>query len=196
MPLNDARGHIVPAAADIASRQALLDLSLSIGDIKTCSSLNQASAFVSSLAAAGVTVSAENPVYVSVGGVLRAWDGTSWRAVGAGTVSFESNGDVALFDITTTAGAPLVVKTGTQSAFTENHQYGNGYLPMVWFTTPFPSRLLSVQVTPVYKNSGAYPATSSRPPFVDTASRTGFRVMYPGETSPAVHSVMWTAIGC
>ena len=195
MPLTDARGHTVPAAADIASRQALLDLSLSIGDIKTCSSLRQASAFVSSLAAAGVTVSAENPVYVSVGGVLRAWDGTTWRPVG-GEVSFESVGDVALVPLDAVSGAQVVVKTGTQSAFTTDHSYGNGYLPVVWFTTPFPSRVLSVQVTPVYKNSGAYPATSSRPPFVDTVSRTGFRVMYPGETSPAVHSVMWTAIGC
>ncbi|WP_172193443.1 hypothetical protein [Actinomyces faecalis] len=86
MPLTDARGHTVPAATDLASRQALLDLSLSIGDIKTCSSLSQASAFVSSLAAAGVRASADKPVYVRIAGVLRAWDGTRWEAVQAGDV--------------------------------------------------------------------------------------------------------------
>ena len=161
-----------------------------VGGILTAADLTEATRFLS-----GVPASAENPVYVSVGGVLRAWDGTTWRPVG-GEVSFESVGDIALVPLDAVSGAQVVVKTGSVSAFTTDHSYGNGYLPMTWFTTPFPSRVLSVQVTPVYKNSGAYPATSSRPPFVDTVSRTGFRVIYPGETSPAVHSVMWTAIGC
>ena len=161
-----------------------------VGGILTAADLTEATRFVS-----GVPASAANPVYVQIGGVLRAWDGTTWRPVG-GEVSFESVGDIALVPLDAVSGAQVVVKTGSVSAFTTDHSYGNGYLPMTWFTTPFPSRVLSVQVTPVYKNSGAYPATSSRPPFVDTVSRTGFRVMYPGETSPAVHSVMWTAIGC
>lgn len=86
MPLTDARGHTVPTATDLASRQALLDLSLSIGDIRTCSSMSQATSYVSSLAAAGVRASADRPVYVRVAGVLQAWDGTAWGPVRAADI--------------------------------------------------------------------------------------------------------------
>lgn len=84
MPTTDIRGHKVPLATDLASRQSLLDLSLSIGDIKTVTSQTAAQTYVNSLKSAGVSISADSPVYVNVDGVLRAWNGVSWADVGDG----------------------------------------------------------------------------------------------------------------
>ena len=82
----DARGHTVPIGNDFAQRKSLTNLSLSIGDTKTCQSEAAAnlrvSEITSALSAAGLPpISADNPVYVSradLGGVLMRHDGTRW----------------------------------------------------------------------------------------------------------------------
>lgn len=137
----------------------------------------------------------DKPVYVRVGGVLQAWDGAAWAPVGAGTVAFEADGGATILASSQTlTAAQMIVKTGTVSAYT-TIKYGNSYMPLVTFREPFPSRILSVQVTAVYKPQG-WDTRSTITPMVDIASTTGFRVVYPGETSSQVHAYMWTAIGC
>ncbi|WP_103061594.1 hypothetical protein [Actinomyces qiguomingii] len=80
MSYKDARGHTVPAGTDQASRQSLLDLSLSIPSIPTCTSASAATQHVTRLAAAGVTASAADPVLVWRTDLqqLVSWDGTAW----------------------------------------------------------------------------------------------------------------------
>lgn len=130
-----------------------------------------------------------------VGGVLQAWDGDDWRPVGAGTVSFESDGGATVLSSSEPlSAAQMIVKTGTVSAYT-SIQYGNAYMPVVTFQAPFPSRLLSVQVTAVYSPQG-WDTPSKALPMVDIANQKSFRVVYPGETGTSVHAFMWTAIGC
>ena len=91
----DARGHTVPTGSDFAQRKSLTDLSLSIGDIKTCASEAAANLYVAdvtaALSAAGLPpISAENPVYVSrsdLGGAFYRHDGSAWMALGDVDVS-------------------------------------------------------------------------------------------------------------
>ena len=83
MSTADARGHRVPSGTDQASRQALLDLSLSIPSIKTVASQAARDLHVQALAAVGAGASPESPVFVyrTDIGVIQAWNGTSWRTV-------------------------------------------------------------------------------------------------------------------
>ena len=84
----DARGHTVPTGSDFAQRKSLTDLSLSIGDIETCSSEAAADLYVSTitsaLSAAGLPpISAGNGLYVWRRDlrVLTRFDGAAWTDV-------------------------------------------------------------------------------------------------------------------
>lgn len=83
MSTADARGHRIPSGTDQASRQALLDLSLSIPSIKAVASQAAGDLHVQALAAVGVNASPESPVftYRTDIGVIQAWNGSSWRTV-------------------------------------------------------------------------------------------------------------------
>ncbi|CED90630.1 hypothetical protein [Actinomyces succiniciruminis] len=86
MSYKDARGHTVPAGTDQASRQSLLDLSLSIPSIPAASSATAATQHVTALADAGVTISAASPVLVWRTDLQQmvSWDGSSWTNVTPG----------------------------------------------------------------------------------------------------------------
>ena len=88
----------------------------------------------------------------------------------------------------------MIVKTGILSGYT-TLQYGNGYLDVMRFKTPFPNRILTVQITPMFVNGGSYPAVDTRMPMLDWVKKEGFRAMYPGENRQTVHSLSWLAIG-
>lgn len=80
MSTTDARGHKIPEGTDPASRQSLLDLSLSIPSVATAGSLSAANEHVARLRQAGITATADAPVIVwrSDVNVLTAWDGKNW----------------------------------------------------------------------------------------------------------------------
>lgn len=104
----DARGHTVPTGSDFSQRKSLTDLSLSIGDIKTCASEAAANLYISdltaALSAAGLPpISAANPAYVAradTGGELWMHDGTRWtliaKAVPPATTLKQYEGPAAL----------------------------------------------------------------------------------------------------
>ena len=89
MSYKDARGHTVPAGTDQASRQSLLDLSLSIPSIPARPSYTAATQYVTALADAGVTISAAAPVLVWRTDLQQmvSFNGTGWNIVTPGTVS-------------------------------------------------------------------------------------------------------------
>lgn len=82
MSTQDARGHIVPAGSDPATRQSILDLSLSIPSVRTCSSQAEAVKHVDALKNAGVTATAAAPIFVfrSDLATLFWWDGKKWSS--------------------------------------------------------------------------------------------------------------------
>lgn len=84
---------------------------------------------------------------------------------------------------------PLIVKTGQNTDFGSN-AFGNQYLGQVGFTTPFPNELLSVQITPIHADGATI-----APFALDIANKNGFRVFYPGVSSLAKRSYLWTAFG-
>lgn len=84
---------------------------------------------------------------------------------------------------------PLIVKTGQNTDF-GNIAFGNQYVAQVGFTTPFPNELLSVQITPIHTDNATI-----APFALDIANKNGFRVFYPGVTTPVKRSYLWTAFG-
>lgn len=196
MSTTDARGHKVPEGTDPAARQSLLDLSLSIPSIIAVTSQTAAARYVAALAAAGVPVSEEHPVYVwrSDISAMLVWDGTKWAGTGGLTIETQQVGDTGLPYAAPAPNEIMLIKTGRLSSSTTN-QFGNGYLPAVKFRAPFPRACLTVTVTPIYRNSSPWFFTDTRAPMIDIIDRTGFRAMYPGETTSVNHSIMWQAIG-
>ena len=196
MSTTDARGHKVPEGTDPAARQSLLDLSLSIPSIIAVTSQTAAARYVAALAAAGVPVSEEHPVYVwrSDISAMLVWDGTKWAGTGGLTIETQQVGDTGLPYAAPAPNEIMLIKTGRLSSNTTN-QFGNGYLPAVKFRAPFPRACLTVTVTPIYRNTKPWFFTDTRAPMIDIIDRTGFRAMYPGETTSVNHSIMWQAIG-
>lgn len=196
MSTTDARGHKVPEGTDPAARQSLLDLSLSIPSIIAVTSQTAAARYVAALAAAGVPVSEEHPVYVwrSDISAMLVWDGIKWAGTGGLTIETQQVGDTGLPYAAPAPNEIMLIKTGRLSSNTTN-QFGNGYLPAVKFRAPFPRACLTVTVTPIYRNSSPWFFTDTRAPMIDIIDRTGFRAMYPGETTSVNHSIMWQAIG-
>ena len=196
MSTTDARGHKVPEGTDPASRQSLLDLSLSIPSIVAVTSQTAAARYVAALAAAGVPVSEEHPVYVwrSDISAMLVWDGVKWAGTGGLTIETQQVGDTGLPYAAPAPNEIMLIKTGRLSSNTTN-QFGNGYLPAVKFRAPFPRACLTVTVTPIYRNSSPWFFTDTRTPMIDIIDRNGFRAMYPGETTSVNHSIMWQAIG-
>ena len=98
MSTTDARGHKVPEGTDPAARQSLLDLSLSIPSIIAVTSQTAAARYVAALAAAGVPVSEEHPVYVwrSDISAMLVWDGVKWAGTGGLTIETQQVGDTGL----------------------------------------------------------------------------------------------------
>lgn len=196
MSTTDARGHKIPEGTDPAARQSLLDLSLSIPSIIAVTSQTAAARYVAALAAAGVPVSEEHPVYVwrSDISAMLVWDGIKWAGTGGLTIETQQVGDTGLPYAAPAPNEIMLIKTGRLSSNTTN-QFGNGYLPAVKFRAPFPRACLTVTVTPIYRNSSPWFFTDTRAPMIDIIDRTGFRAMYPGETTSVNHSIMWQAIG-
>lgn len=196
MSTTDARGHKVPEGTDPAARQSLLDLSLSIPSIVAVTSQTAAARYVAALAAAGVPVSEEHPVYVwrSDISAMLVWDGVKWAGTGGLTIETQQVGDTGLPYAAPAPNEIMLIKTGRLSSNTTN-QFGNGYLPAVKFRAPFPRACLTVTVTPIYRNTKPWFFTDTRTPMIDVIDRTGFRAMYPGETTSVNHSIMWQAIG-
>lgn len=175
----DARGHRVPSGTDLASRQSLLDLSLSIGDIKTVSSQSAAQTYVNGLKSAGVTASADNCIYVDVSGTLRRWNGTRWEDVKAHAAD-------PLTTITVSSGAGWQV----DAEYTTVRQWGHAWwaslnikrtdgaitrgeggwfplLPLPSSVTPAPNKMFVGMISmagyacPVFWASGALVALST-----------------------------------
>lgn len=196
MSTTDARGHKVPEGTDPAARQSLLDLSLSIPSIIAVTSQTAAARYVAELAAAGVPVSEEHPVYVwrSDISAMLVWDGVKWAGTGGLTIETQQVGDTGLPYAAPAPNEIMLIKTGRLSSNTTN-QFGNGYLPAVKFRAPFPRACLTVTVTPIYRNTKPWFFTDTRAPMIDVIDRNGFRAMYPGETTSVNHSIMWQAIG-
>lgn len=82
MSTQDARGHTVPEGSDPAARQSILDLSLSIPSVRTCSSQAEAVQHVDALKNAGITATAASPIFVfrSDLATLYWWDGQRWSS--------------------------------------------------------------------------------------------------------------------
>ncbi|MDO4243812.1 MAG: hypothetical protein Q4C85_08675 [Actinomyces sp.] len=80
MTITDARGHRVPEGTDQASRQSLLDLSLSIPSVATAGSLNAANQLVRALTDAGIPPSPSSVLTVRRTdiGATAHWDGSAW----------------------------------------------------------------------------------------------------------------------
>lgn len=196
MSTTDARGHKVPEGTDPAARQSLLDLSLSIPSIVAVTSQTAAARYVAALAAAGVPVSEEHPVYIwrSDISAMLVWDGVKWAGTGGLTIETQQVGDTGLPYAAPAPNEIMLIKTGRLSSNTTN-QFGNGYLPAVKFRAPFPRACLTVTVTPIYRNTKPWFFTDTRAPMIDIIDRNGFRAMYPGETTSVNHSIMWQAIG-
>lgn len=196
MSTTDARGHKVPEGTDPAARQSLLDLSLSIPSIIAVTSQTAAARYVAALAAAGVPVSEEHPVYVwrSDISAMLVWDGVKWAGTGGLTIETQQVGDTGLPYAAPAPNEIMLIKTGRLSSNTTN-QFGNGYLPAVKFRAPFPRACLTVTVTPIYRNTKPWFFTDTRAPMIDVIDRNGFRAMYPGETTSVNHSIIWQAIG-
>jgi len=196
MSTTDARGHKVPEGTDPAARQSLLDLSLSIPSIIAVTSQTAAARYVAALAAAGVPVSEEHPVYIwrSDISAMLVWDGVKWAGTGGLTIETQQVGDTGLPYAAPAPNEIMLIKTGRLSSNTTN-QFGNGYLPAVKFRAPFPRACLTVTVTPIYRNTKPWFFTDTRAPMIDIIDRNGFRAMYPGETTSVNHSIMWQAIG-
>lgn len=148
------------------------------------------------LAAADVPVSEEHPVYVwrSDISAMLVWDGVKWAGTGGLTIETQQVGDTGLPYAAPAPNEIMLIKTGRLSSNTTN-QFGNGYLPAVKFRAPFPRACLTVTVTPIYRNTKPWFFTDTRAPMIDVIDRTGFRAMYPGETTSVNHSIMWQAIG-
>lgn len=83
MPTTDARRHTIPLGSDQARRQSLLDLSLSISDIRGVSSQADADQYVASLGPAGAYVDSLHPVYVwrADREEIQIWTGDRWVIV-------------------------------------------------------------------------------------------------------------------
>lgn len=196
MSTTDARGHKIPEGTDPAARQSLLDLSLSIPSIIAVTSQTAAARYVAALAAAGVPVSEEHPVYIwrSDISAMLVWDGIKWAGTGGLTIETQQVGDTGLPYAAPAPNEIMLIKTGRLSSNTTN-QFGNGYLPAVKFRAPFPRACLTVTVTPIYRNTKPWFFTDTRAPMIDIIDRNGFRAMYPGETTSVNHSIMWQAIG-
>lgn len=151
---------------------------------------------VAALAAAGVPVSEEHPVYVwrSDISAMLVWDGVKWAGTGGLTIETQQVGDTGLPYAAPAPNEIMLIKTGRLSSNTTN-QFGNGYLPAVKFRAPFPRACLTVTVTPIYRNTKPWFFTDTRAPMIDVIDRNGFRAMYPGETTSVNHSIIWQAIG-
>ena len=80
MSTTDARGHVVPEGTDPASRQSLLDLSLSIPSLATAGSEQAANQHVQALINSGATVDENHPVHVwrSDLNAIMTWTGSAW----------------------------------------------------------------------------------------------------------------------
>lgn len=84
---SDARSHIVPANTDHPSRATLLNLALNIRDVIPTATTTTRAAIITAMAAAGVSVSTTNPVYVHRANarpdsaIEVTTDGTTWLAI-------------------------------------------------------------------------------------------------------------------
>lgn len=84
---SDARNHTVPAAGDHPARATLLSLALGIRDVIPVSNTTTRAAVITAMAAAGVSVSVSNPVYVHRADARPdmalecTTDGTTWKSV-------------------------------------------------------------------------------------------------------------------
>lgn len=87
------------------------------------------------------------------------------------------------------AYSPLIHKSGRITDF-GTAAFGNQYLSAMVFPTPFPTGLLSVQVTPL-QIDGAVAGLFA----IDLADRNGFRVFFPGSGAGTKRAVLWTAVG-
>ena len=128
----DARGHTVPTGNDFAQRSSLTDLSLSIGDIKTCSSASAANLHLAALADAGVTPSAASPIWVYRSDLkeLHAYASSTPTVVAqspvqqlSGDIPFAAiaNGSGSTYGVTFAqpfASAPAVMVSTTQGRWT------------------------------------------------------------------------------
>lgn len=112
----DARKHRVPEGTDPASRQSLLDLSLSIPSVATAGSLTEANQHVQALARSGITATQPAPIHVWRYdlGSLTVWDGSAWQL--PRDVLVKAPG------VTIPRDARLIIATGTKVVTTN----GNG----------------------------------------------------------------------
>ena len=131
----------------------------------------------------------------SISALVR-FDGTRWDGTGGLRIESQQSGDTGLPYIQPSANEVMIIQTGRIAGFTSDLQYGSGYLPYQNFPKPFPNACLSFTCTPIFSNAGNWNFTKMTPPAVDTLTRTGFRIMFPGENDKSYpHAVMWQAIG-
>jgi hypothetical protein len=194
----DQRGHRVPSPTDPAQRQDLLALSLSIPSYKACTSETAAAQYVSALAAAGLTASAAQPVYVwrTDLNAVRVWDGRSWAAESNLQMELAAVGDMPVGTGLSPTVQPGLIKGGRVAVSSAEIAFGNLYMPRVDFSTPFPHECVSVSITPLYGSGPAgWNFKNGRQFCIDVLDKSGFRPMIPGVTTEERHSFAWMAIG-
>lgn len=129
MSTTDARGHTVPLGSDAPRRQTLLDLSLSIPSVRTCTSLAAANQHVAALRNAGVTASDSSVILVwrTDLAVITAWNGKTWSQVAPPTTTATASG-VAQYSpsaLVMTKNQGVVTLTGVIT--TTNHVIDAGW---------------------------------------------------------------------
>ena len=198
MSYTDQRGHRVPSPTDPAQRQDLLDLSLSIPSYKACASETAAAQYVAALAGVGLTASPSQPVYVwrTDLNAVRVWDGRRWAGESNLQMELSATGDVPVGNGLSAVVRNGIVKAGRAATSATEVAFGNLYLDYVTFQTPFPNECVSVTLTPLYgTGSGGWNFKEAQQFCLDAMSRTGFRAMLPGVTTPGRHAYSWVAIG-
>lgn len=194
----DQRGHRVPSPTDPAQRQDLLAMSLSIPSYKACASETAAAQYVSALAAAGLTASVAQPVYVwrTDLNAVRVWDGRAWAAESNLQMELSAVGDMPVGAGLSPTVQPGLIKGGRVAAASAEIAFGNLYMPRVNFSTPFPHECVSVSITPLYGSGPAgWNFKNGRQLCIDVLDRNGFRPMVPGVTTEERHSYAWMALG-
>lgn len=197
MTIRDARGHTVPTGSDAARRQSILDLSMSIPSIRSVASESEASQYVAQLRAAGITPSDRDPAFVWRRdlGVLQVWNGTAWRTQAQVEAELSVLGDSPVSEGLAIGVRPAILKAGIYAAYSQDHQYGNGYMDYVTFQQPYPHKSASVVLTPIYSTGTSPNFNQGVMYYLDSVSRNGFRAMIPGESVPHAHAFSWLAMG-
>ncbi|MDO4888168.1 MAG: hypothetical protein Q3979_05635 [Actinomycetaceae bacterium] len=160
-------------------------------------SLVAARNFVNEMKSQGFEATPSRPllVYRTDEQRIRAWDGTQWSTPGQLTGSNAPSGSpVVIAHTRLNPGTPIQIKTGQAAGYTEI-QFGNGYMPQIQFDVPFPTGILTVQVTQLSGASGQFQFTNISPIAVDVANKDRFRAFYPGETTSRAHAYTWLAVG-